>query len=513
MNKPIVADNKPKKVELTKGEEYYFCTCGRSKNQPFCDGSHAGTEFKPKSFTAEETADGYLCQCKHTANAPFCDGSHKQFSAEQVGQEGPGVQVQQAEIPIAVATTEEPTVEFIHQLARDGLSKLGHHGPMTSMGVPRHLLPHWDDLQIMVAQMATKPLMEDIPVGTELVIGPNAKKPLKLKIPLFVSDMSFGALSEEAKIALATGAELAGTGICSGEGGMLPEEKAANPRYFYELASAGFGYKEELLKGVQAFHFKGGQGAKTGTGGHLPGNKNTGKISLVRGIPEGEPAISPPTFKDLNTAEDFKAFANRVRKVTGGIPIGFKLSANHIEEDIQFALDASADYIILDGRGGGTGAAPEMFRDHISVPTIPALARARRYLDEQGMSGKVTLIITGGIRVPMDFVKAMALGADGVAISNSAMQSIGCVAARMCNTNNCPAGIATQKADLRQRLNVDKSSKQLHNFFNASVELMQVMARACGHHSLSEFNKKDLATWHREMALLSGVKYSGFGEP
>ncbi|MEZ8991409.1 glutamate synthase-related protein [Vibrio breoganii] len=513
MNKPIVADNKPKKVELTKGEEYYFCTCGRSKNQPFCDGSHAGTEFKPKSFTAEETADGYLCQCKHTANAPFCDGSHKQFSAEQVGQEGPGVQVQQAEIPIAVATTEEPTVEFIHQLARDGLSKLGHHGPMTSMGVPRHLLPHWDDLQIMVAQMATKPLMEDIPVGTELVIGPNAKKPLKLKIPLFVSDMSFGALSEEAKIALATGAELAGTGICSGEGGMLPEEKAANSRYFYELASAGFGYKEELLKGVQAFHFKGGQGAKTGTGGHLPGNKNTGKISLVRGIPEGEPAISPPTFKDLNTAEDFKAFANRVRKVTGGIPIGFKLSANHIEEDIQFALDASADYIILDGRGGGTGAAPEMFRDHISVPTIPALARARRYLDEQGMSGKVTLIITGGIRVPMDFVKAMALGADGVAISNSAMQSIGCVAARMCNTNNCPAGIATQKADLRQRLNVDKSSKQLHNFFNASVELMQVMARACGHHSLSEFNKKDLATWHREMALLSGVKYSGFGEP
>ncbi|PML93727.1 glutamate synthase-related protein [Vibrio breoganii] len=513
MNKPIVADNKPKKVELTKGEEYYFCTCGRSKNQPFCDGSHAGTGFKPKSFTAEETADGYLCQCKHTANAPFCDGSHKQFSAEQVGQEGPGVQVQQAEIPIAVATTEEPTVEFIHQLARDGLSKLGHHGPMTSMGVPRHLLPHWDDLQIMVAQMATKPLMEDIPVGTELVIGPNAKKPLKLKIPLFVSDMSFGALSEEAKIALATGAELAGTGICSGEGGMLPEEKAANSRYFYELASAGFGYKEELLKGVQAFHFKGGQGAKTGTGGHLPGNKNTGKISLVRGIPEGEPAISPPTFKDLNTAEDFKAFANRVREVTGGIPIGFKLSANHIEEDIQFALDASADYIILDGRGGGTGAAPEMFRDHISVPTIPALARARRYLDAQGMSGKVTLIITGGIRVPMDFVKAMALGADGVAISNSAMQSIGCVAARMCNTNNCPAGIATQKADLRQRLNVDKSSKQLHNFFNASVELMQVMARACGHHSLSEFNKKDLATWHREMALLSGVRYSGYGEP
>ena len=209
---------------------------------------------------------------------------------------------------------------------------------------------------------------------------------------------------------------------------------------------------EDLLSRVQAFHFKGGQGAKTGTGGHLPGNKNVGKISQVRGIPEGTPAISPPTFKDLKSTDDFKRFADRVREVSGGIPIGFKLSANHIEEDIQFALDASADYIILDGRGGGTGAAPEMFRDHISVPTIPALARARRYLDEQGKSGEVTLIITGGLRVPMDFVKALALGADGVAISNSAMQSIGCVAARMCNTNNCPAGIATQKQDLRQRL-------------------------------------------------------------
>ena len=168
-----------------------------------------------------------------------------------------------------------------------------------------------------------------------------------------------------------------------------------------------------------------------------------------------------------------------------------------------------ADYIILDGRGGGTGAAPEMFRDHISVPTIPALARARRYLDEQGVSGNVTLIITGGLRVPIDFVKALALGADGIAISNSAMQAIGCVAARMCNTNNCPAGIATQKADLRQRLNIDKSANQLNNFFAASTELMKVMARACGHNDFSQFNQEDLATWHRDMALLSGVKYSG----
>ncbi|MGJ8662222.1 MAG: glutamate synthase-related protein [Marinicella sp.] len=511
--KPIVANNKPAKVSLNKDQEYFFCVCGRSKNQPFCDGSHAGTSFKPKNFVAEADGEAYLCQCKHSANLPFCDGSHKQFDDAAIGKEGPGNKVPAGSLPVAEPTKEEPTVAFIHQLAREGLSKMGHHGPMTSMGVPRYQLPHWDDLQIMTAQMATKPLMEDVTVNSELVIGPNAKKPLKLKISLFVSDMSFGALSEEAKLALSMGAELAGTGICSGEGGMLPEEQQANSRYFYELASAQFGYDESKLKNVQAFHFKGGQGAKTGTGGHLPGNKNKGKISAVRGIPEGEPAISPPTFKDLSSATDFKKMADHVREITGGIPIGFKLSANHIEQDIQFALDASADYIILDGRGGGTGAAPEIFRDHISVPTIPALARARKYLDEQGVSGQVTLIITGGLRVPIDFVKAMALGADGVAISNSAMQSIGCVAARMCNTNNCPTGIATQKADLRQRLNVHKSASQLNNFFRASTELMQVMARACGHDALSGFNPNDLATWHRDMALLTGVKYAGVMSP
>nr|WP_010133555.1 glutamate synthase-related protein [Microbulbifer agarilyticus] len=510
---PIIANNKPSKVTLEQGKEYFFCVCGKSGNQPFCDGSHAGTGMEPKLFVPEESGEAYLCQCKHSANLPYCDGTHKQFSDEMLGKEGPGVRQDNDGGPTAKATKEEPTVEFIHQLAREGLSQMGHHGPMTAMGIPRHQLPHWDDIQMLAAQMATKPLQEDATVGTELVIGPRANKPLKLKIPLFVSDMSFGALSEEAKVALAKGAEMAGTGICSGEGGMLPEEQEANSRYFYELASAKFGFEESKLLKVQAFHFKGGQGAKTGTGGHLPGAKNVGKISQVRGIPEGEPAVSPPSFEDLHTVDDFKRFADRVRDITDGIPIGFKLSANHIEDDMQFALDAGADYIILDGRGGGTGAAPAMFRDHISVPTIPALARARRFLDEKGVSGDVTLIITGGLRVPMDFVKALALGADGVAIANSAMQSIGCVAARICNTNNCPAGIATQKADLRQRLNVEKSAKQLCNFFEASVELMQVMARACGHHNLNAFNPADLTTWNREMALLSGVAYAGLLSP
>ena len=511
MSKPTVADNKPVPVELKAEEEYYFCTCGKSANQPFCDGSHKGTGFSPKPFVAEEDGEAWLCQCKQTANPPFCDGSHAKVPGEEVGREFQLESSGDADaMPAPEPTPEEPTVAFIHRLAEEGLSKLGHHGEMGAMGVPRVELPDWNDIQFMVAQLSTKPLLEDVAVGTELVIGPEARKPLELKIPLFVSDMSFGALSEEAKVSMAKGAELAGTGICSGEGGMLPDEQEANSRYFYELASAKFGFKEDLLKRVQAFHFKCGQGAKTGTGGHLPGNKNTGRISEVRGIPEGQPAVSPPTFSDLNTIEDFANFSERVREVSGGIPIGYKLSAQHIERDIDFAVAAGADYIILDGRGGGTGAAPLLFRNHISVPTIPALARARHHLDKIGASGRVTLIATGGLRTHTDFAKALALGADGVAVSNSALQAICCVGARICNTNLCPAGIATQKPELRRKLKVDVASQRLANFFDASVELMQVIARACGHDHLNQFEKNDLASWNRELAELAGIEWSGF---
>ncbi len=407
-------------------------------------------------------------------------------------------------------TADEPQVKFIRKLADEGLSKVGHHGPTAAMGVPRDSLPKWDDLQFVVGQLHKLPLLDEEPVGTDIVIGPNARKPLRLALPLFVSDMSFGALSQEAKVALAKGAELAGTGICSGEGGMLPEEQAANSRYFYELASARFGFSWDKVSKTQAFHFKGGQGAKTGTGGHLPGNKVKGRIAEVRELPEGQPAVSPARFPEWTELSQFRDFAAEVREQTGGIPVGFKLSAQHIEKDIDAALAVGVDYIILDGRGGGTGAAPLIFRDNISVPTIPALARARRHLDRCDAAA-VTLIITGGLRHPADFAKALALGADGVALSNAAIQAIGCLGMRACHTNNCPVGIATQKPHLRARLPVDIAAERLARFLEAAVELMTVLARAAGHRHLSEFSIDDLTTFKTDMAQLSGVAYGGVG--
>ena len=406
----------------------------------------------------------------------------------------------------------EPFNNSIQELARNGLKNVGHDGPMSAMGVPRQELPAWDDILLLTAQLARKPLLGGTPVGTDVVIGPNAKKPLRLEIPLFVSDMSFGALSQEAKVALAMGAEMAGTGICSGEGGMLPEEQEANSRYFYELASGRFGWDLDKTKKTQAFHFKGGQGAKTGTGGHLPGKKVTAKIAAVRGLEPGQAAISPACFEDLVTPADFRKLADEVREATGGIPIGFKMSAQHIEADIDFALEAGVDYIILDGRGGATGAAPDVFKNNISVPTMAALARARLYLDQQKRED-VTLIITGGLRTESDFVKVLAMGADAIAVANSAIQAIGCLGMRACHTNNCPVGIATQQEHLRARLDVQKSARQLYNFFTATVELMKVLARGCGHGHLNQFVQDDLTTWKRDIAHLTGIHYAGVMPP
>lgn len=401
----------------------------------------------------------------------------------------------------------EPYTLYIKELAQNGLKNVGHHGFSEAMGVDRDTLPKWEDIQFLPAQLAKRPLLDEEEVSTKVVIGKKAKKPLELDIPVFVSDMSFGALSKEAKIALSKGAELAGTGICSGEGGMLPEEQENNSRYFYELASGKFGFSFDKVKKSQAFHFKGGQGAKTGTGGHLPGHKVTPDIAKVRGLEVGQTAISPAAFPDLITAADFKELAEEIRLLTGGIPIGYKIAASHIEADIDFALEVGVDYIILDGRGGGTGSAPTVLRNNINVPTIPALARARRHLDK--VDPDISLVITGGLRVAEDFAKAMMLGADAIAVSNSAIQAIGCLGMRACSSNNCPVGIATQKESLRSRLIVESSAMQLFNFFNATNELIKVIARSCGHSKVQDFNFDDLSTFNYEMHRLTGINYAG----
>ena len=233
-----------------------------------------------------------------------------------------------------------------------------------------------------------------------------------------------------------------------------------------------------------------------------------GKIAEIIGCPEGTTIVSPSRFVDWNSEADYEKFVAEVRNLSGGIPVGIKMSAQHLELDLDAALRIGVDYIILDGRGGGTAAAPVLFRDHIGVPTIPALVRARDHLDKRGRAD-VSLIVTGGLRSAADFIKALALGADAIAIGTAAIQAIGCRGIRLCHTDMCPVGIATQNAELRARLKVDEAGKRLSRYLESSVTLMQIMARACGHRHLRDFSRRDLTTWQKDMAELARVSYAG----
>ena len=332
---------------------------------------------------------------------------------------------------------EEPYVMYIHELAQYGLSKTGHHGPVAAMGVPRTDLPTWDHIQFVTAQLARLPLLDDDPVGTEVCIGPNAEKPLWLDIPIFVSDMSFGALSEEAKTALARGAQLAGTGICSGEGGMLPEEQAENSRYFYELASARFGWSFDVLEEGAGLPLQGRAGREDRhrrTPARAQGRRQD---RVVRGLPEGTAAISPPRFPDWTSLDDFRDFADEVRERSGRHPRRLQaVGATHRGGSRRRALGRRRLRDPRRSRRSDRRGAAAVPRQHLGADD-PALARARRHLDRRGRRD-VTLVITGGLRDAADFAKALALGADAVAIANSAIQAIGCLGMRACHTEQLP---------------------------------------------------------------------------
>ncbi len=368
---------------------------------------------------------------------------------------------------------EEPHVQVIQQLAQHGKPDKAYKGPEAAMASPRQVLSDWDDIQLLKAQLQRFPLDDKVDVNSRVLIGPAAVKPLQLDRPLLITGMNVDALSIEARQALAQGAELAGTGICSGEADTLQQ---VNSRYFYEYASGRSDFFMAAVKRCQAFHFKASQVADS--------------------------SANAPT---LNSIDDYRDFANEVRDATGGIPIGVKISAQHIEDDIAAALKIGVDYIILDGRGAG--ASSLLFGEHAPVPTIPALARARQYLDYR--EANVSLIITGGLCTPSDFVKALALGADAIALGDTALKAIGCLGVRACHSNKCPVGIATQDKHFRRRLVIDKSAEQLNNFFRTSTHLMKGMARACGYPDLNLFSGQDLTTFNTETALLAGIIYGG----
>lgn len=366
----------------------------------------------------------------------------------------------------------------------------------------------WDSILLLGAQLARRPLGPDVPVRTETVIGPRAARPMVLGTPIYVTHMSFGALSREAQVAMARGTAAVETAIGSGEGGVLDEAREAAHRYIFEYVPLLYSVTDENLRSADAIEIKIGQSAKPGMGGHLPGGKVTAEIAAVRGRPEGVDIISPPAFEDLRTADDLKRRVDELRERSGGRPIGIKIAAGHLEADLALAVEAGVDFVTIDGRPGGTGAAPKTIKDSTSVPTVFALWRARRFLDEHAPEA-ISLVATGGLRIGSDFAKALALGADAVAIGTAAMIATGCQQYRICHTGRCPVGVTTQDSELRRRLDVETSARRVANFLRVSTEELRTFARITGRDDVKDLDRSDLGTVSAEIAARTGIPHVG----
>ncbi len=390
----------------------------------------------------------------------------------------------------------------IHEMAVTGRTIGGAMGTQMPM-------PGWDDILLLGTQLNPPPLEDNAPVETRTVIGKHAKKPMVLESPVYISHMSFGALSKETKIALAKGSALAKTAMCSGEGGILPEEKAASYKYIFEYIPNKYSVTEENLKTSDAIEIKIGQGTKPGMGGHLPGEKVTPEIAALRGKKPGEDVQSPSKFPEINSKEDLKDMVDILRELSDGRPIGIKIAAGRIEQDLEHCVFAQPDFITIDGRGGATGSSPFFLREATTVPTIYALSRARKYLDS--VHSDIALVITGGLRVSPDFAKALAMGADAVAIASAALIAAACQQYRICGSGNCPVGVATQNPELRARLNMEAAAQRVANFLNVSLSELKTFARITGHSSVHDLSLSDLITLDKDIEEFTGIPHAGRG--
>ncbi len=418
--------------------------------------------------------------------------------------------------PVSAADAVAPTADYDPLLARQDESAryMKEIHEMAVKGESLHAamgtqlpLPKWEDILLLGAQLDPAPLDDADPVSTRTVIGKGAKKPMVLESPIYISHMSFGALSKEIKTALAIGSAKAKTAMCSGEGGILPEEKQASYKYIFEYIPNKYSVTDENLQSSDAIEIKIGQGTKPGMGGHLPGSKVTPEIAALRGKKTGEDIQSPSKFPEINSREDLKAMVDMLRERSGGRPVGIKLAAGNIERDLAYAVSAKPDFITIDGRGGATGSSPFFLREATSVPTIYALSRARKYLDRIGSD--IQLVITGGLRVSADFAKALAMGADAVAVASGALIAAACQQYRICGSGYCPVGIATQDPKLRERLKVEEAAQRVANYLIISNEELKTFARISGLRDIHELSVRNLITTDETIAKYTGIPHAG----
>jgi methylamine---glutamate N-methyltransferase subunit C len=389
-------------------------------------------------------------------------------------------------------------------------------------------IPHWDDLTFLPGTL-TRFVIEGYREKclTETIIGPRAKRPLVLDIPVYITGMSFGALSFEAKIALARGATMAGTATCSGEGGMIPDERRYSSKWFYQCIQSRYGFNPHHLRLADACEFFIGQGCKVGLGGHLMGQKVTDQVAEMRSLPAGIDQRSPARHPDWLGPDDLALKINEIREATDGqIPIQLKLGAARVYDDVRMAIKTGPDSIYIDGMEGSTGAGPHVATEDTGVPGIAAIRQARKALDDLGKTGEISLVYAGGIRNGGDLAKALALGADAVAIGHAALMALNCnkdipeadyvkevgVEAGYCyhcHTGRCPVGVTTQDPELRKRLDPDAAAERVYNFLHTLTMECQMMARACGKTNVHSLEPEDLAALTMEASAMAMVPLAG----
>ncbi len=390
-------------------------------------------------------------------------------------------------------------MDIIHEMAMNGESIVS----AMSTELP---MPNWDDILVLGGQLATQPLEAEVDVETQTVIGKTSKKPLVIETPIYIAHMSFGALSRETKIALAKGSSAVKTAQSSGEGGILAEEKDNAYKYIFEYVPNKYSVNDENLQSSDAIEIKIGQASKPGLGGQLQGEKVTPEIAKIRNKTLGEDIHSPATIPEVNSKEDLKDLVCELKDRSKGRPIGLKLAAGHIEDDLKNAIYAEADFITLDGRGGSTAASPKIIKDATSVPTVYALSRASKYLKDN--ESDMTLTITGGLRLSSDFAKALAMGADAVAVGTSALIAAACQQYKICHTGQCPVGVATQDDDLRERLKIESAAKRVENYLKVSTEELKTFARISGHDNVHDLNINDLITINSEISDYTDIRHA-----
>jgi glutamate synthase domain-containing protein 2/rubredoxin len=397
------------------------------------------------------------------------------------------------------ADTLEEYMADIHTIAVTGESIIE---PMRT----KKPVVSWDEILIKGAQIARIPLNKDVPVNTRTIIGPGARQPLVIESPIFVTHMSFGALSREVITAIAQGTAGMQTAMGSGEGGILQEARSQAYRYILEYVPKRYSITEENLRAADAIEIKLGQSAEPGMGARLPAEKVTPEIAAVRSYPAGTDIISPAAYEDIRSRIDLKKKVGWLRETSGGRPVGVKIAAGDIEEDLAAVLYAEPDFITVDGRPGATGAAAKFIKNATSVPTIYALWRARKFLDDHDAEN-VSLIITGGLRVSPDFAKALCLGADAVAIGTAALMACGCQQYRLCNTGKCPVGVTTQKPELRERMKPAISAKRLEHFLRVSNEELRDFARLTGNDDVHALGIRNICTTSSEISGHTGIPH------